>query len=81
MDWVICSPEEYNSLRMRDFIIGECRLPRNRWIYDIIENKIRDPGECIFIDHSAWCLCLDKHRCLCALPARCPRAVRPRLTW
>ena len=65
MEFVICSPEEYYSSRMKHFIYNECRLPRNQWIYNIIKNNLHDAGERIFINNSAWCLCLDKHRCSC----------------
>ena len=65
MEWVICSPDEYYSFRMTQFIQSECRLPRNQWIYNIIQNNVQDAGERVFIDTPAWCLCLDKHRCPC----------------
>ena len=72
MECVICSPWEYYSPRMREFIHAECRLPRNQWIYHIIQNNVRDPDERIFLNCDAWCLCLDKHRCALRCARCCP---------
>jgi hypothetical protein len=47
---------------MRAFIENECRLPRNQWIYKIIESDLEDTDERVFLDRPEWCLCLDKHR-------------------
>ena len=77
MEWVICSPDEYYSLRMKQFIQSECRLPRNQWIYKIIQNNVQDAGERVFINTPAWCLCLDKHRCPCRHTASAPRLPAP----
>jgi hypothetical protein len=63
MECVVSAPCEYYSLRMRAFIENECRLPRNQWIYKIIDSKLQDTDEKVFLDHPQWCLCLDKHRC------------------
>lgn len=61
MEWVVCSPEEYYSPRMQEFIAHECRLPRNQWIYHIIHNNLHNNDERVFLDCEHWCLCLDKH--------------------
>jgi hypothetical protein len=66
MEYVLSSDDEYYSKRMTEFIDSECKLPRNQWIYKIIDNDLEDTDECVFLDCAAWCLCLDKHRC-----ARC----------
>ena len=49
MEWVICSPCEYYSPRMKAFISEECRLPRNQWIYHIIQNNVKHTDERIFL--------------------------------
>jgi hypothetical protein len=72
MECVVSAPCEYYNLPMRVFIENECRLPRNQWIYKIIESKLQDTDEQVFLDRPQ-CLCLDKHRCVLA-PAR----ARPR---
>lgn len=61
MECVVSSPEEYYSVRMAAFIQSECRLPRNQWIYRIIDNNLKHTDERVFLDDPAWCLCLDKH--------------------
>jgi hypothetical protein len=61
MECVVSAPCEYYSSRMRAFIENECRLPRNQWIYKIIESDIEDTDERVFLDRPEWCLCLDKH--------------------
>ena len=62
MEYVLSSDDEYYSKRMTEFIDNECKLPRNQWIYKIIDNDLEDTDECVFLDCAAWCLCLDKHR-------------------
>jgi hypothetical protein len=44
------------------FIDNECKMARNQWIYRIIDSDLEDSDECVFLDYSQWCLCLDKHR-------------------
>ena len=79
MECVVSAPCEYYSLRMRAFIENECRLPRNQWIYKIIESKLQDTDEQVFLDRPQWCLCLDKHRCVRARPRPpAPARARPR---
>ena len=84
MEYVLSSDDEYYSKRMTEFIDSECKLPRNQWIYKIIDNDLEDTDECVFLDCAAWCLCLDKHRCArpalkpkkfiyCTLNSACPR--------
>ena len=68
MEWVVCSPGEYYSPRMKAFINEECRLPRNQWIYHIIQNNVKHTDERIFLNSTVWCLCLDKQRCAPAPP-------------
>ena len=78
MEYVLSSDDEYYSKHMTEFIDNECRLPRNQWIYKIIDNDLDDTDECVYLDCAAWCLCLDKHRCAprCARCARAARAAR-----
>jgi hypothetical protein len=80
MEYALSSDDEYYSKRMTEFIDNECRLPRNQWIYKIIDNDLEDTDECVFLDCAAWCLCLDKHRCALRCPALpCPALPCPAL--
>lgn len=61
MECVVSCPCEFYSSRMQAFIENECRLPRNQWIYKIIQGDLENTDERVFIDRPEWCLCLDKH--------------------
>jgi len=41
MQDVVCSPEEYYSVKFQRFILKECSGAHNRWIYDIIHKGKR----------------------------------------
>ena len=61
MQDVVCSPEEYYSVRFQRFMLKERTSPHNRWIYEIIDDSFAADREQIFIQEEQWCLCLDQH--------------------
>jgi hypothetical protein len=61
MQDVVCSLEEYYSVKFQRFILKECSGVHNRWIYDIIHNSFAANRKQIFIQEEEWCLCADQH--------------------
>ena len=61
----ICSPEDYSSRTMQDYIQSKCIEPDKQWIYDLIDGKIDSNApncmERIYLNKTAFMLCRDIH--------------------
>ncbi len=61
MDMVVCSPNDFYKSKMNKFITRQCNDISSQWIYQIIDNKLKDTDEVVFHNTPEWVLCLDKH--------------------
>lgn len=61
----ICSPEDYSSRVMQEYIHLKCQEPDKQWIYDLISGKIgtqtANSMERIYLNEPAFMLCRDIH--------------------
>lgn len=61
----LCSPEDYASPIMKEYIHQKCVEPDKQWIYDLIQNagdsKLTNSKEKIFENHTEFMLCRDIH--------------------
>ena len=59
---VVCSLNDFYKSKMNKFIIRQCNDISSQWIYQIIDNKLKDTDEVVFHNTPEWVLCLDKHK-------------------
>lgn len=57
---IICSPEDYYSDSMKEYIFRNRVDPRNRWIFNIIDGHV-PLNEIVLKTCPAWTLCRDVH--------------------
>ena len=57
----VCTPEEYYSDEMQEFITASCAHEEKQWIYKILNNKYDPQSDTIFMRNADWVLCQNVH--------------------
>ena len=57
----VCTPGEYYSEKMQNFIEASCAHEEKQWVYKILNNTYNTQTETVFLRDENWVLCQNVH--------------------